>query len=414
MNRLIVAVLLLCFGFNLQTSAETESENPLGELKTFAQEQPLGDNAIVSLLTVSPGSDVYAHYGHTAIRVCDPGLKIDLVFNYGLFDFHSPNFLWRFVTGKTDYEVGVYSYMDFMLEYQLANRAVTEQVLNLNPVEKETIWQALVENVQPENCTYRYNFFYNNCSTKPRDILVDHISGKVDYRWKGQFKSLRDEIHFYTAEHPWTRFGIDIVIGAPADDSASLKSQQFAPGMLMESFSKAVILRNSAKACPLVLITNYPVKIDQSLIEKPLYLPEPELVMWMLFLIVVSLSLLEYKKGKKYKALDIALFTLAGLLGTLIAFMVLFSEHPTTNVNYLLLWLHPMHLIYPVCLMIPALRNKSANIYLSINLPFQLFALAGTLFLPQYFHPAMYPILFSLMLRSGLSLFSIQKKRTHA
>lgn len=408
--RPILVVMLLCFGFIFPSPAQNQN----GKIQTQSFAKPLGNKATVSLLTVSPGEETYAQYGHTALRVNDPENGFDLVFNYGLFDFNSPNFTWRFVRGKTDYMVGAYSYQDFLIEYQISNRAVYEQIINLNPDEREAVWQALAKNIQPENRIYRYNFFFNNCSTKPRDILVDHIKGKVDYKWNGKFKNLRDEIHFSTNKYPWTTFGIDLVIGAKADDSASLKSQQFAPELLMESFDKAIILRDSAKSVPLVLKTLTPVAIDESLIEKPTWTPGPKLVLWIVFILVAGLSLMEFRKGKNYQALNAVLYTVTGLVGTIIAFMVLFSEHPTTDVNYLLLWLHPLNLIYAVCLLIPAFRKNLADIYLSINLPFQLFALAGTLFLPQYFHPALYPILLCLIMRSGLALVSLQKKRKHA
>jgi len=408
--RPILVVMLLCFGIIFPASAQ----NPNGNANTPPYAKPLGNKAIVSLLTVSPGIETYAQYGHTAIRVNDPENGFDLVFNYGLFDFNSPNFTWRFVRGETDYMVGAYSYQEFLKEYQKSNRAVYEQVINLKPEEREAVWQALTENIQPENRIYRYNFFFNNCSTKPRDILADHINGKVDYKWNGKFKSLRDEIHFFTNQYPWTTFGIDLVIGAKADDSASLKSQQFAPDLLMESFDKAIIGRDSSKTEPLVLKKQIAVSIDESLIEKPTWTPGPKLVLWMVFFLVAAISLLEYRKGKSYQVLNAFLFTVTGLVGSIIAFMVIFSEHPTTDVNYLLFWMHPLHLIYAVCLIVPAFRKNMSDIYLSINLPFQLFALAGTLFLPQYFHPALYPVLLSLILRSGLALLSLQKKRKHA
>jgi len=377
-------------------------------------ETPLSDKATVSLLTASPGSEVYSQYGHTGIRISDPVRHFDLVFNYGLFDFNSPNFIWRFVKGETDYMVGACSFMDFMLEYQMDNRGVTEQVINLGQKEKEAIWQALVENIQPENRTYRYNFFFNNCATKPRDILTKNIAGNVDYQWKGKFKTLREEVHYYTAQYPWTQFGIDFTLGAQADDPASLRSQQFAPGLLMESFSKAVIKGDSAKIRPLVTETLHPATVDDSLIEKTPWAPGPVLVMWTVFLVVAALSYMEFKKGKTFHWLNAVLFMATGLVGCLIAFLVFFSEHPTTNVNFLLLWLHPFHLVYVLCLIVPAFRKKIAGIYLSINLPFQIFALAGTLFLPQSLHPAVYPILLSLMLRSGLAAFPLLKKKNHA
>lgn len=402
-TKLALIALLFCFGFSFSSFAQLRSGNPLSP------------KAYVSLLTASPGPEVYSQYGHTAIRICDSDNHFDLAFNYGLFDFNSPNFIWRFVTGKTDYMVGATSYMDFLLEYQIANRAVTEQVLNLEPEEKERLWQALIKNVQPENCTYRYNFFFDNCSTRPRDMIVRAIAGKVDYHWNGKFKSLRDEVHFFTDKYPWTQFGIDFTLGSPADDSADLNAQQFAPDVLMESFSKAVILRrNTAQAKPLVLETRHPVIVDTSLTKKADPHPGPITVLWFTFAIVALICYFEIKNKKQFHVLNAIIFAVAGLIGLVIAFLVFFSSHPTTDVNFLLLWLHPIHLIYAIGLSFPVFRKRFAYLYPGINLPFQIFALVGCLFLPQDLHPAMYPLLSILILRSSMALWFLSKSRSNA
>jgi hypothetical protein len=402
MIRPSLIFLLFCAGFSFSSSAQVN------------RGKSLSDKASVSLLTADPGPEVYSQYGHTAIRICDPDNHFDLVFNYGLFDFDSPNFIWRFVTGRTDYIVGATSYMDFLLEYQVGNRAVTEQVLNLKPEEKEKLWQALIKNIQPENRTYRYNFFFNNCATKPRDMIVSAIDGKVDYQWKGEFKSLRDEVHFFTDKYPWTQFGIDFTLGAPADDPANLKAQQFAPDVLMESFSKAVILNDSAQARLLVLETHHPVVTVPSVSKKAFSFPKPIIVLWIIFAIIAVISYFEIKKKKHFHIVNAIIFGITGIIGTVIAFLVFFSVHPTTNINFLLLWLHPLHLVYAICLAVPSLRNRIAFTYLGINLPFQIFALAGSLFLPQYFHPAMYPLLLILILRSSMALWFLKKNHSNA
>jgi hypothetical protein len=282
----------------------------------------------------------------------------------------------------------------------MENRGVTEQVLNLNPEEKNVLWQALMINIGPENRVYRYNFFYKNCSTMPRDIIEKAIQGTVDYQWEGKYKSLREEVHFFTDKYPWTQFGIDFALGAPADKDASLKVQQFAPDVLMESFSKAVIRNDSTGVRPLVTETLHPATIDPAQVEKTKSYPSPILVMWVIFIITLFFTWLEIKNKKPNHWLNAILYTVAGLIGFLIAFLVFVSEHPTTEVNYLLLWLHPVYLIYLPALLFRAFRKKISFIFSAINIPFQVFALAGTLFLPQYLHPAAYPLLLALMLRT--------------
>lgn len=376
-----------------------------------AQEKPLTDSAFISLLTVSPGQDIYAHYGHTALRVADPKNGFDLVFNYGLFDFNSPNFIFRFIRGETDYVCGAFAYADFLLEYQMENRNVIEQILNLKPQEKEAVWQALVKNIQPENRTYRYNFFFNNCSTKPRDVIVKGIMGKVEYRTSGQYPTLRSEIHHFTSSHPWTQFGIDFLIGAQADDSASLSDQQFAPEVLSESFANAVVVDDTAKTRPLVLETRQAVSIDSSLQGIPFQGPKPLTVAWFLFLVVAACTAYEIWENKHFQALTAILYGVFGLTGSLIAFLVLFSIHPTTHINYLLLWQNPLHLIFAFGMIIGSFRKKYANAYLTANSALQILALAGIWIFPQQLHPAMYPLLLMMLMRSALGAFQYKRKK---
>lgn len=372
-----------------------------------AQEGPLSDSAFVSLMTVSPGEEIYAHYGHTAIRVADPVKGFDLVFNYGLFDFNSPNFIFRFVKGETDYICGAFDYSDFMTEYQMENRRVTEQVINLNPQEKEAVWQALVKNTLPENRTYRYNFFFNNCSTQPRDVLIRGIQGQVDYRTEGYYPTLRSILHHYTAQHPWTQFGIDFVIGAQADEKASLSHQQFAPEILSESFTKAIITDSSGHIRPLVLETRQLVGQDSARLPKKSALPGPLVVMWVLCLLVAASTTYEVLQKRHFIALTASLYGIMGLTGSIIAFLVLFSSHPTTHVNFLLLWQNPVHLVFAFGMIFANFRKKLARPYLALNLLLQLVAWVGLFVFPQQLHPALLPVLLMMTLRSALGLRKI-------
>jgi len=392
-------VILCCCIFTATLSAS--------EMKDYIP----GKNSHFSLLTASPGIAVYKQYGHTGIRFYDPDRPVDIVFNYGLFDFSSPNFIWRFITGKTDYVVATYSFYDFLLEYQMENRSVTEQVLNLTPKERYNLWDALMKNITPNNRVYRYNFFYKDCSTMPRDIIERSINGTVDYQWKGKYKSLRDEVHSFTANYPWTQFGIDFALGAEADEDASLRVQQFAPDVLMESFSKAVIRNNSTGVRSLVIETLHPAKIDPDQVEKSKSYLGPILVMWVVFFIILFFTWLEIKNKKPNYLLNAILYTIAGIIGLLIAFLVFISEHPTTEVNYLLLWLHPLYLFYLPALMVPAFRKTPSFIFSAINVPLQTFALSGALFLPQCLHPAAYPFLLALMLRTVSGWFFYKNNR---
>jgi len=390
-----------------------------------------------SLLTASPGKAVWAHYGHTGIRYQDAENKIDVVFNYGLFDFSAPNFIGRFVTGQTDYQVGTTDFYNFMLEYQLENRAVTEQVLNLTSAEKDRLLNALLVNIQPENKIYRYNFIYKNCATQPRDMIESALDGQVRYELAPPCSSLRAVIHTHTEDYPWVQYGIDFALGAKADDEADLRTQQFAPTILMASFATAVIETDSSLAQtdttliqgttsglrPLVASTTELASIDPSLEDSGSNMPGPLLVMWLVAGLTLLLVILAWprKNGTEKRLIGAImnswtglLYGIAGVLGCLMYFLVFFSEHPTVDVNYLTIWLHPLHLIFAFGLLFKPFREKIAPKYLMVNLPLQLFAFAGVLFLPQTLHPADLPFLVALMLIGLRAEFILFKRYRHA
>jgi hypothetical protein len=404
----------------------------------------VGAETRFSLLTASPGKAVWAHYGHTGIRYQDTDKHLDVVFNYGLFDFSAPNFIGRFVTGQTDYEVGTTEFYNFILEYQLENRAVTEQVLNLTPAEKDRLLNALLVNIQPENKVYRYNFFFKNCATQPRDIIEAALDGQVCYTLDPTCPSLREVVHQHTEAYPWVQYGIDFALGAKADDAADLRVQQFAPTILMASFASAVIETDSTLAQsdsaviqgatpglrPLVASTTELASVDPALEAAKPWTPSPLLVMWLvtgltLLLVVMAWPL---KKGAGYQPSNKGSHTLtammnvwtgliygvAGVLGSLLYFLVFFSEHPTVDVNYLAIWLHPLHLVFALGLLFKPFRLKVAPYYLFANLPLQLFAFAGVLFLPQTLHPAAYPFLLTLLLIGLHAEFVVFKRHRHA
>ena len=173
------------------------------------------DSIRLSLLTCDPGEEIYSLFGHTAIRYEEPAKDIDVVFNYGLFSFNTPNFILRFSLGETDYQLGATDYDNFVSEYTLEGRNVHQQTLQLNDNEKAVLIHLLQENYLPENRVYRYNFFYDNCATRPRDIIEESIQGKIIYppTPKDYSKTYRDIVYQYCKGHPWSRFGIDLCTG---------------------------------------------------------------------------------------------------------------------------------------------------------------------------------------------------------
>lgn len=303
------------------------------------------DSIEVSLLTCSPRNEIYSLYGHTALRYRNLHTGEDWAFNYGIFSFKKPFFILRFTLGKTDYELGVIPFDIFKREYRNAGCQVVEQVLNISDTEKMYIYNALKENFRPENRVYRYNFFYNNCTTKARDIIENSIEGKIIYKEtpKESALSFREVIHQYAKGHPWAACGNDLCLGVKADFKMNTREQQFIPGNLMHDFDQAEIYFNGQYK-PLVKARNIVVEPKIQIVEQEFPL-SPKQCAWLIFAISLAIVAIEYKKGYTYKAWDIVLMFVQGIAG-IIVLALFFSEHPTTSTNLQVLLLNPIPLFF--------------------------------------------------------------------
>src|SRR5574344_851926 len=190
----------------------------------FAQSEKR-DSIEISLLTCNPGNEIYSLFGHTAIRYQNFDKNIDLVYNYGMFSFKTPNFVMRFVKGETDYELGVIPFYYFESEYAMRGSSVYQQNLNLTYDEKDRLKTLLDENYEPNNRVYRYNYFYDNCTTRARDKIEESVCGKVIYPVFNENVSFRNIVHEYTKGHPWVEFGVDLCLGSQADVAINTKKQ---------------------------------------------------------------------------------------------------------------------------------------------------------------------------------------------
>lgn len=304
--------------------------------------QTANDSIKISLLTCSPHDEVYSVYGHTAIRYVNLNNGEDWTFNYGIFNFNKPFFTLRFIFGFTDYQLGVIPFEFFKQEYSKENRQVIEQELNLTSEEKYNIYKALRDNYLPQNRVYRYNFIYNNCTTKARDIIETNIKGKIIYPEEEDDVSIRDLIHECTEDYPWLKFGDDLCLGLVADFDADRKTQQFLPLYLMRDYSKASIEHNGNKR-PLVKKESIIIKSNPHITEKTYITP---LACCLVLLIITSIiTFRECKLNKTYNYYDVALLLACGISGILLLALMC-SLHPTTSINLQFLILNPIHLFY--------------------------------------------------------------------
>ncbi len=304
------------------------------------------DSIEVSLLTCQPHEEVYSLYGHTAIRYRERGLQeVDIAFNYGVFNFRKPFFVGRFVLGWTDYELGACPYPLFQEEYRRFGSRVTEQVLNLTREEKLRLKQALVENMKDENRVYRYNYFYNNCTTKARDIIEQSLSGTLVYDDSHTDRQLtyRKMVHEMTKRHPWATFGNDILLGIRADLKTTQRQQEFLPHHLMNDFDHARILTNGQYR-PLVKERRVAVEpgVQTAMSGFPLSPTTCAVVLSGLALILFAV---QWRLRRTLLVWDLLLLTFQSVVGLLL-FVMLFSEHPTTTLNLQFLLFNPLPLFY--------------------------------------------------------------------
>lgn len=379
------------------------SKIAIGNTTNYA-ETP-ADSIRVSLLTCSPHDEIYSLYGHTAIRYEDKASKTDIVVNYGMFSFKKPFFVARFVLGLTDYEMGIQDFNDFCYEYQYFGSQVTQQEINLTPEEKGQLLKALQDNYANAR-VYRYNYFYNNCTTKARDIILKSINGKIEYKNAiDKSVSFRDLIHGCNANYSWASFGNDLLLGFKADMQTTREEQQFLPDNLMRDFGQAKIISADGSARPLVKNTEIIVKGNDYAIAGKTKVT-PQFVFITLLLLIAAIVVAEFKTKKRFLWVDISLLLASGLAG-LILFVMLFSEHPTTSTNLQIFILCPLNLYWAIYI-IKNKRNerklRKAWTFLSIML---CIGLSGRLI--QVYAEGMPLLALSLLLKNCCNLYATRK-----
>ncbi|NNF22943.1 MAG: DUF4105 domain-containing protein [Saprospiraceae bacterium] len=302
----------------------------------------LSDSAQISVITCRAGDDIYNTFGHTAIRIYDPLDGKNELYNYGIFNFREPNFTMKFLRGKLLYSLGLQPYRRFLENYHYEKRTVFEQVLDISQKDRKEIYQAIRTNYKPENRAYLYDFFFDNCSTRPRDILLDHIDGVSFAEQKGNktFRHLLDE---YTYAKPWTDFGIDLIIGSVADWTADRNDQMFLPEYLFTNLEEAKVNGHSLVSETKIL-ANF-----ESELERRSNIPwfTPVLVFAILLLLELILFLKFRKKAipKWLTIIDKFWIFILGIGSIIIAFMWFGTDHIATKQNLNLLWMHPLFLV---------------------------------------------------------------------
>ncbi|MBO9632506.1 MAG: DUF4105 domain-containing protein [Chitinophagaceae bacterium] len=379
---LLFLIALLCSGIaNAQTGTDTSN-----------------CRLRVSLLTCSPGQELYSTFGHTAIRMIDSARAIDYVFNYGTFDDRDPQFLYNFTKGLMLYSLSAYPFSDFVAEYSSAGRGVTEQELNLSCHQKHALIDALVQNSEEANRYYNYYFHTDNCTTRARDMIVKHAGSTVAMANVLPNKKItyRHLIHQYldSTGMLWSKFGIDILLGAHLDKQVDNNQAMFLPDYLMKGMDKA-----KADGKPLVGKTTT-ILPAAALSGESKTAVTPVMFFAIFLLAITALSVIN--KGGLNRALfifDVLFFLILGLLGCLLLTLWMIRVDDVCRNNWNLIWAIPTHLIVALALLFKP-KKIWIRRYFRIITTLTGLALVCWFFLPQELNPAIIPILGLILVRS--------------
>lgn len=326
-------------------------------LASVTHAQDFGPNTKISLLTFGPGNDLYSKFGHSAIRLNDPSQGLDLSYNYGTFDFDTPNFYGKFVRGKLDYILSVDRTAPLLRYYKRTGREVIEQDIILDEVAVQGIAAFLIDNYKPENRTYKYDFFYDNCATRLRDIIEDQLKGQMVYKEIAESDRVYRDLLIEKLESvPLVLLGINLILGPNTDKAVDLRGEMFLPSYLMDNLDRygrhidGEVIMDSKKLV-------FPERLEFS---GPSIFRQPALYAFLLFLF----SIYAYLRGMFTSALNVVgvfLLSLSVICGLLFSFMWLFTDHQTTYMNLNLFWANPLSIYF----LIKISRKKVPSIVLN-------------------------------------------------
>lgn len=359
--------------------------------------QKLSDRATISVITCGPYQEaVYFAFGHSAFRVYDPESAMDYAFNYGVFDFDQPNFLLNFTLGYNYYMLGVHEYQRWKDSYIEDNRYVHEQVLDLTSNQKQKVFDFLLWNAQPENRSYRYDYFYDNCSTKIRDVIQNALSNDLvfDGSYITTTYSIRQLTDLYLKQQPWGDLGIDVGLGLPMDKIASPYEYMFLPDYLESGFDHATIKKDSITTA---LVLEKKIIYESHEEGEETSFPHPLYLFGAVAVIAIALSVFDFKRQKLSNWFDIVLFGVTGLVGVLLVFLWFFTDHKAAANNFNLLWALPTHLI---ALAVFYKKPEWLKIYfLGVAIVAGIVLLAWN-FLPQQLNTSLIPVVIALLVRA--------------
>jgi len=379
MRKIIISLLLLA---------------GIGTGSVFAQNIP---DVTVQLLTIGPGTDTYSIYGHSALRIIIPEKGTDLVYNWGVFDFNTKHFAWKFAKGRLNYSLDTESYERFLQIYFFEKRWIQTQTINLEPAEINSLFVLINENMKPENRTYRYDFFYDDCSTRIRDLLEKAVGQMLVYPPDPVRNDMtfRDKVGEYQKLYPWLNLGIDLLMGSPGDKKVSLRDKMFLPLDLQAGLSDLVVNR-SGRMIP--LLQNPETVLDfESPQPKTGFFSSPLFIFSLVLILIIILTAM-FRSGPVKKIMDVVIFSVFSVLALMMIFFNFFTDHQQMKWNMNIIWLSPFIIL---CLAAIILK-KEWQIWFGIVFFLSFIAFAVILVFPNAFNNAFLPLILILLLRSSM------------
>jgi hypothetical protein len=306
-------------------------------LINFLQAQVnLSKNSEISIVTAGPGTELYEAFGHSALRIKDPVLGFDVIYNYGMFDFNAPNFYGNFTKGKLLYKLARYDFKYFLASYRRDKRWVKQQVLNLSVNQKQALFNYLEKNALPENATYFYDPYFNNCATKLRDITKYILGDKITlHNTIEEQLTLRELMGKEIPWNTWGSFGINLALGNKLDKIATDDQYMYLPDYVYYIFKESTVLVNNRSE---KFVKREDTLLNFKELEKPIAIINPFLVFSIIAILGIFITFLDHKKSKRSKWLDFVLLFATGIIGLLLVFLWFFTNHTTTPNNFNVLW----------------------------------------------------------------------------
>lgn len=361
------------------------------------------DEIKFSVVTIGPyESELYSAFGHSGIRYVDKKNNIDHFYNYGIFDFNQPNFYLNFLNGKLLYMVAKYDYRTAEKYYINEDRYIKEQVLDLNESEKILLYNILEQNIRPENRTYLYNYVYDNCATKIRDVLDNVYGESLSFTSEPEKKSFRQLMDLYLEKNKWGDLGIDICLGPEIDYDVSFDEEMFLPDYLFKGIENAV--RDGDKK--IVSKTNI-INLQKEDFQS--YSLSPHYIFLIFFIISIYLSFRQVKYGIKYFIFDSIYLMVSGIIGCLLVYLWFFTDH-LSSYNFNIVWAMPFNIIISILILVnPNSSLVKWYMFLYSVLLFSLLILWN--WIPQNLNEILLFFILGITLRLSINFISLSKIR---